>query len=85
MAMLANRIVAWVVQGLQSDKRTGFVEMTKAQRDAGIASGRMQDPMVGAHKLKWISPLYIAGLDAPPAPPRTRGKAKPEAEPEAEG
>jgi hypothetical protein len=80
MAMLANQVTAWVIQGLQSDRRTGFVVMTRAQMTAGIAAGRMQDPMVGAYKLKWISPLYIAGLgDSLPPPPEPR--PEPESEP----
>lgn len=67
MAMLANRVWAWVHRGTASDRRTGFVEMTRANFGNGVAGGRMQDPMLGAALLKHID--YTVPEPPPPGEP----------------
>ena len=60
MAIAANRLTAWVWQATAADRRTGFVEMTRAEYQA--AGARAQDPRVGALHLKhivrelWVDP-----------------------------
>jgi hypothetical protein len=68
MAIAANRMTAWVWQATAADRRTGFVEMTRAEFTA--AGARAQDPRVGALHLKHIvRALYVdPGTRQAPAP-----------------
>lgn len=74
MAMLANRVWAWVHRGTSSDRRTGFVEMSDAEARNAIVGGRAQDPMVGAALLKHID-YTIPEPPGPPPPEDGEGEA----------
>jgi len=79
-----HRLTAWVWQATATDRRLGFVEMTKAEYDAAKAEGRAQDPRVGALHLKKISNTIFQPVEAPLAEsPAMRRRRPPQAAGEA--
>jgi hypothetical protein len=84
MAMANNRMLAWIWQGTAADRRTGFVEVTRAAFQQMESQGRAQDPRTcTALQLKHITPtlwtLPLAPAPAPEPPPRRRRASASEA------
>lgn len=65
MAMAQHRMLAWVWQGTEADRRTGFVDMSRFEFLA--AGDRAQDPRVGGLHLKTVTRELWVDPD-PPAP-----------------
>jgi len=85
MAIEQHRLLAWVWQATATDRRLGFVEMTKAEYDAAKTEGRAQDPRVGSLHMKKISNTIFQPVESPPPElsPAMRRRRPPQAAGEA--